>query len=75
MEDALAWAAAHVTEAVDVARATSLLDRARAMQAKAAAADIAETASPSLRALVAQIWDLFPTSPDLQRQSFDSGVR
>ena len=32
MDDALAWAAAHVTEAVDVARATSLLDRARVIQ-------------------------------------------
>ena len=71
MEDALAWAAAHVTEAVDVARATSLLDRARVMQAPSRGAP----SQSSLRALVAQIWDLFPSNPELRRQSFDSGVR
>ena len=71
MDDALAWAAAHVTEAVDVVRATSLLDRARVIQTQHA-----ELASQSsLRALVAQIWDLFPSNPELRRQSFDSGVR
>ena len=71
MDDALAWAAAHVTEAVDVPRATSLLDRARVIQTQHA-----ELASQSsLRALVAQIWDLFPSNPELRRPSFDSGVR
>lgn len=71
MDDALAWAAAHVTEAVDVPRATSLLDKARALHAQGA-----ENASQSsLRALVSQIWDLFPSSPELRRQSFDSGIR
>jgi molecular chaperone DnaK len=61
------WAAAHVAEALDVARAHDVVERARA----------AERAgnSAAVRALLAEIWDLFPSSPERQRRSFGSGVR
>jgi molecular chaperone DnaK len=75
MSDAIDWAAAHVTEALDVTAASSLLDRARALQAQGLAADPAGGGLRALRALVAEIWDLFPASPELRARSFDSGVR
>jgi len=72
ISDAIDWAAAHVTEALDVGAASSLLDRARALQAQAQGT----LGGPgALRALVAEIWELFPTSPELRAKSFDSGVR
>jgi hypothetical protein len=71
ISDAIDWAAAHVTEAMDVAAASSLLDRARAMQAS----DLAIGGHGALRAIVSEIWELFPTSPELRAKSFDSGVR
>ena len=75
MADAIDWAAAHVTEAMDVAAAASLLDRARALQAQSPAADVAGGGLRALRAIVAEIWELFPSSPELQARSFDSGIR
>ncbi|HEY5449976.1 MAG TPA: Hsp70 family protein [Polyangia bacterium] len=75
MADAIDWAAAHVTEAMDVAAAASLLDRARALQAQSPAADVAGGGLRALRAIVAEIWELFPSSPELQAKSFDSGIR
>jgi molecular chaperone DnaK len=72
ISDAIDWAAAHVTEALDVGAASSLLDRARALQAQGQGG----LGGPgALRALVAEIWELFPTSPELRAKSFDSGVR
>ena len=75
MADAIDWAAAHVTEAMDVAAAASLLDRARVLQAQNPAADVAGGGLRALRAIVAEIWELFPSSPELQAKSFDSGIR
>jgi len=75
MSDAIEWAAAHVTEAMDVAAAARLLDRARALQAKNPVAEHAGGGVWALRAIVAEIWDLFPGSPELQAKSFDSGIR
>jgi hypothetical protein len=75
MSDAIDWAAAHVTEALDVAAASSLLDRARALQAQGVVVDPGGGGLRALRALVAEIWDLFPASPELRARSFDSGVR
>ena len=75
MADALEWAAAHVTEAMDVAAASSLLDRARALQAQHPVIDEAGVGLRALRAIVAEIWELFPSSPELQAKSFDSGIR
>jgi len=69
MADAIDWAAAHVTEAMDVAAASNLLDRARALQAQG------QGPGGALRAIVAEIWELFPASPELQAKSFDSGIR
>ena len=61
------WLASHVTDTVDVPRAEELLARTRA----------AERAGQqgAARALLAQVWDLFPASPEIERQSFGSGVR
>jgi molecular chaperone DnaK len=75
MTDAIDWAAAHVTEAMDVAAASSLLDRARALQAQGPLADHTGGGLRTLRAIVAEIWELFPSSPELQAKSFDSGIR
>ncbi|HEY7375864.1 MAG TPA: Hsp70 family protein [Polyangia bacterium] len=82
MSDAIDWAAAHVTEALDVTAAASLLDRARALQAQGApqaqgmtSVDPAGNAQRALRALVAEIWELFPASPELRAKSFDSAIR
>jgi molecular chaperone DnaK len=75
MTDAIDWAAAHVTEAMDVAAAARLLDRARALQAQNPVADHAGGGVWALRAIVAAIWELFPGSPELQAKSFDSGIR
>ena len=75
MADAIDWAAAHVTEAMDVAAATRLLDRARALQAHGSPAEQAGGGLRALRAIVAEIWELFPSSPELQAKSFDSGIR
>jgi hypothetical protein len=76
MSDAIDWAAAHVTEALDVTAAASLLDRARALQAHGiTAADPAGNGLRALRALVAEIWELFPASPELRAKSFDSAIR
>jgi molecular chaperone DnaK len=72
ISDAIDWAAAHVTEAMDVAAASSLLDRARALQAQAQGI----VGGPgALHALVTEIWRLFPTSPELRAKSFDSSIR
>ena len=75
MADAIDWAAAHVTEAMDVSAAARLLDRARALQALGPAGDHAGDGLRALRAVVAEIWELFPASPELQAKSFDSGIR
>jgi molecular chaperone DnaK len=63
----LDWVAAHVTEAVDVPRAHLLIGRARAAESAGSV--------PAARALLTAIWDLFPSSPEVQRKSFGSGVR
>ena len=67
LREELEWAAANVTEALDVARAHELVARARAA---------AETSTPggthALRA-VGELWQLFPSSPEQQRES-ESGV-
>ena len=75
MTDAIEWAAAHVTEAMDVAAATRLLDRARALQAHGSSPEPSGGGLQALRAIVTEIWDLFPSSPELQAKSFDSGIR
>ena len=75
MTDAIDWAAAHVTEAMDVAAAARLLDHARALQAQNPVAEHAGGGVWALRAIVAEIWELFPGSPELQAKSFDSGIR
>ena len=75
MTDAIEWAAAHVTEAMDVAAATRLLDRARALQAHGSPAEPSGGGLQALRAIVTEIWDLSPSSPELQAKSFDSGIR
>jgi molecular chaperone DnaK len=79
MLDAIDWASAHVAEAMDVAAASRLLDRARAIQARDGLTDSIGSAPASgmgaLRAIVAEIWELFPSSPELQAKSFDSGIR
>ena len=75
MADAIDWAAAHVTEAMDVGAASSLLDRARALQAENPLIDQAGGGLRALRAIVAAIWEQFPASPELQAKSFDSGIR
>jgi len=75
MSDAIEWAAAHVTEAMDVAAAARLLDHARALQAQHPVAEHAGGGVWALRAIVAEIWELFPGSPELQAKSFDSGIR
>jgi molecular chaperone DnaK len=75
MSDAIDWAAAHVTEAMDVAAASSLLDRARALRARIPGADHDGGGLRALRAIVAEIWELFPSSPELRAKSFDSGIR
>jgi molecular chaperone DnaK len=75
MADAIDWAAAHVTEAMDVAALSNLLDRARALQAQHPVADPTGAGARALRAIVGEIWELFPSSPELQAKSFDSGIR
>jgi molecular chaperone DnaK len=75
MADAIDWAAAHVTEAMDVAAAARLLDRARALQAHEGPSERVGGGLGALRALIAEIWELFPASPELQAKSFDSGIR
>lgn len=67
LETELDWVTAHVTEAGDVARANGLVERARAARS--------EGNQITLRALVAEIWSLFPAPPELQRKSFGSGIR
>jgi len=63
----LEYVASHVTEATDVVRANHLIERARSADADGNAI--------VLRTLVAEIWSLFPAAPELQKQSFGSGVR
>jgi molecular chaperone DnaK len=75
MTDAIDWAAAHVTEAMDVVAATRLLDRARALQMHESLVDQSGGGVRALRAIVAEIWELFPSSPELRAKSFDSGIR
>jgi molecular chaperone DnaK len=67
LRDELEWAAANVSDAMDVARAHELVGRART------AAEAGNAAA--LRALMSEIWPLFPSSPEQQRRSFGSGVR
>jgi molecular chaperone DnaK len=70
LRDELEWADAHVTQAMDVPRAHDLLARARA------AAESGTPGAPqALRALMSEIWQLFPTSAEQQRRSFGSGIR
>jgi hypothetical protein len=75
MADAIDWAAAHVTEAMDVAAAARLLERARALQAREALIDPTAGGVGALRAIIAEIWELFPSSDELRAKSFDSGIR
>jgi molecular chaperone DnaK len=63
----LEWATAHVTQAMDVAAAQQLVERARAAEAEGNRA--------ALHALVARLWELYPGSPELREKSFGSGVR
>jgi molecular chaperone DnaK len=63
----LEWVAAHLTQAMDVVRASALVERARAAEAAGN--------RTALVATVAQLWDLFPGSPERREQSFGSGVR
>jgi molecular chaperone DnaK len=67
LDHELEWVAAHLTLAMDVARASALVDQARA----------AQTAGnrSALVATVAQLWELYPSSPERREQSFGSGVR
>ena len=67
LESELDWVAAHVADAGDVARANHLVERARVARN--------EGNQVTLRALVAEIWTLFPAPPELQQKSFGSGVR
>jgi hypothetical protein len=61
------WAALHVTQALDVPRATLLVERAR----------VAHAAGDRLilKALVTELWSLYPSLPEQQKKSFGSGVR
>jgi len=63
----LEWVGAHLTQAIDVARANLLVERARAAQTSGN--------RTLLIATVAQLWELFPSSPERQERSFGSGVR
>jgi molecular chaperone DnaK len=65
--DQLEWATAHVTQALDVAAAQQLVERARAAEAEGNRA--------ALHAVLARLWELFPGPPELREQSFGSGVR
>jgi hypothetical protein len=60
---------------MDVAAVARLLDRARVLQSQGVAVDPAGGGLRALRAVVAEIWELFPASPELQAKSFDSGIR
>jgi hypothetical protein len=59
---------------MDVAAAARLLDRARALQSREGLIDSAAGGLGTLRAIVAEIWELFPSS-ELRAKSFDSGIR
>jgi molecular chaperone DnaK len=67
MTSELEWLATHVTQAMDVPRAQALVERARAVDRTGARGP--------MRALLTELWDLFPSSPEQQRKSFGSGVR
>jgi molecular chaperone DnaK len=67
MTSELEWLASHVTQAMDVPRAQALVERARAVDRTGARGP--------MRALLTELWDLFPSSPEQQRKSFGSGVR
>jgi molecular chaperone DnaK len=70
LREELEWAAANVTDALDVARAHELVARARAAAEGATAGG-----THALRAIMSELWQLFPSSPEQQRRSFGSGVR
>jgi molecular chaperone DnaK len=63
----LEWMSANLTQTLDVARANHLLEEARAAQS--AGNEIA------LRAALAQLGELFPSSSEEQDKSYGSGVR
>ena len=67
LESELEWAESHVTEAVDVTRAHHLIVRASTARTEGNRA--------AMRALVSELWSLFPAPPELARLSYDSGVR
>jgi molecular chaperone DnaK len=67
LDNELEWVAAHLTLAMDPTRANALVDQARAAQAAGN--------RPAMVATVAQLWDLYPSSPERREQSFGSGVR
>jgi molecular chaperone DnaK len=67
LSNELEWVGAHLTQAMDVPLANQLVERARAAQATGN--------RTMLVATVAQLWDLFPSSPERQERSFGSGVR
>jgi molecular chaperone DnaK len=67
LSNELEWVGAHLTQAIDVARANLLVERARAAQAAGN--------RTALVATVAQLWELFPSSVERQEKSFGSGVR
>jgi len=67
LESELEWAESHVTEAVDVTRAHQLIVRASTARTEGNRA--------VMRALVSELWSLFPAPPELARLSYDSGVR
>lgn len=63
----LDWLSSHVVEAVNVAEANRLLERARAAQQQADHFGV--------RGLLSQLWALFPSSPEERQKSFHSGIR
>jgi molecular chaperone DnaK len=66
-EHEIDWLSAHVTEAMDVARAEQLIEKARAAHRQGQSLEV--------RAMLAQIWAQFPVSAEERQRSFGSGVR
>lgn len=67
MASELDWLAAHVLDAVDVAHANRLVDQARAALDRGDAF--------AARAVLAELWPLFPSSAEQREKSFGSGIR
>jgi molecular chaperone DnaK len=63
----LDWLSSHVVEAVNVAEANRLLERARVAQQR--------DDHFGIRGLLSELWALFPSSADERHKSFGSGIR